>query len=309
MKRYLYIVLFFLPLLSCERELRYTGDQVEPVLVLEAQPQAGSQSLVCYINRSRFFLDTAKTDPASMAKVAITLTTSSGACRIVRDSVVDFVHHLTLSAPLPAGDTLHLTVSHPDYPTIEAAEYIVPACMPAIKSLKRDSAGYHLSMRLPDYPYKNGRIGIYGILYTTYTYTAQDSTISRPYTCMIVQSKDQIFSSLNSFFLLYQSYMAYADKGERLFFYSDYTPDTRVHLFFECPADSEKLTFHLDSILLDIEARSATYTRYYASLQAYINQNSDGSGMSIEEPVSVYTNISNGYGILAAKTNSQLIIK
>ena len=129
MKRYLYIVLFFfLLLVSCEQELRYTGDESEPVLVLEALPQAGSDSLTCYINRSRFFLDNTKTDPASLAKLSIELTTSSGACRIVRDSVVDFVHHLTLSAPLPAGDTLHLTVSHPDFPTIEAAEYIVPAC-------------------------------------------------------------------------------------------------------------------------------------------------------------------------------------
>lgn len=300
------MLFFFLLLVSCEQELRYTGDESEPVLVLEALPQAGSDSLTCYINRSRFFLDNTKTDPASLAKLSIELTTSSGACRIVRDSVVDFVHHLTLSAPLPAGDTLHLTVSHPDFPTIEAAEYIVPACEPTFESVTRDTTGgYHVTLRLPEYAYKNGRIGINGTLYTTWT----RDTVSRPLIQTRVQSKDQIFSSLNSFFLLYQSYMAYADKGERLFFYSDYTPDTRVHLFFECPADSEKLTFHLDSIVLDIEARSATYTRYYASLLAYMNQNSDGSGMSIEEPVSVYTNISNGYGILAAKTNSQLIIK
>ena len=303
------MLFFFLLLVSCEQELRYTGDESEPVLVLEALPQAGSDSLTCYINRSRFFLDNTKTDPASLAKLSIELTTSSGACRIVRDSVVDFVHHLTLSAPLPAGDTLHLTVTHPDFPTIEAAEYIVPACEPTFESVTRDTTGYHVTLHLPEYAYKNGRIGINGTLYSTYTSVLKDSTISSEYTQTVMKSKDAIFASLNSFFLLYQSYMAYADKGERLFFYSDYTPDTRLHLFFECPADNEKLTFHLDSIVLDIEARSATYTHYYASLQAYMNQNSDGSGMSIEEPVSVYTNISNGYGILAAKTNSQLIIK
>lgn len=302
-------MLFSVLLLSCERELRYTGDQVEPVLVLEAQPQAGSKSLVCYINRSRFFLDTAKTDPASMAKVAIALTTSSGVCSIVKDSVVGLEHHLQLSGPLPGGDTLHLMVSHPDYPTIEAAEYIVPACMPAIKSLKRDSAGYHLTMRLPDYPYKNGRIGINGILKTTYTYTAQDSTISRPYTCMIVQSKDEIFASLNSFYLLYESYRAYTDKGERLFFYSDYPTDTYMHLSFDCPPDKKNSSFHLDSIVLTLEARSATYSTYYASLSNYMNQNRDGSGMSLEEPVSVYTNVTNGYGVLASRTNSKIIIK
>ena len=305
MKRYLYIVLFSVLLLSCERELRYTGDQTEPVLVLEAQPQAGSQSLVCYVNRSRFFLDNTKTDSASMAKVSIALTTSSGACSIMRDSVVGLMHHLQLSAPLPANDTLHLIVSHPDFPTIEAAEYIVPACMPGIQSLKRDTTGYHLNMRLPDYPYKNGRIGINGVLYTTWT----RDTVSRPYTQTVVQSKDEIFAPLNSFYLLYQSYMAYADKGERLYFYSDYPTDTRMHLFFECPPDKENRTFRLDSIVLMLDARSATYTTYYASLRTYMNQNSDGSGMSIEEPVSVYTNITNGYGVLASKTNSKIIIK
>jgi len=61
--------------------------------------------------------------------------------------------------------------------------------------------------------------------------------------------------------------------------------------------------------VLSLEARSATYTTYYASLRSYMNQNSDGSGMSVEEPVSVYTNVTNGYGVLASKTNSKIIIK
>ena len=309
MKRYLYIVLFSVLLLSCERELRYTGDQSESVLVLEATPQAGSKSLVCYINRSRFFLDITRTDSASMSKVFIDLTTSSGACSIVKDSVVGLMHHLLLSDPLPGGDTLHLTVSHPDLPTIEADEYIVPACMPAIKSLKRDSTGYHLTMCLPDYPYKNGRIGINGVLYTTFTNILPDTTISRQYTLTKVQSKDQIFASLNSFYLMYESYIAYTDQGERLFFYSDYPTDTPMHLFFDCPRDGKNTSFHLDSIVLSLEARSATYTTYYASLRSYMNQNSGGSGMSVEEPVSVYTNVTNGYGVLASKTYSKIIIK
>lgn len=298
-------MLLCLPLFSCEREIRYAGDEAEPVLVLEAMPQAGSDSLLCYINHSRFFLDNTPTDSASTTMVSINLTTSSGACRIVRDSVVGFVHHLTLSAPLPAGDTLHLTVSHPDYPTIDASEYIVPACEPVIESVTRDTTGYMVTMRLPEYTYKEGRIGINGTLYTTWT----RDTVSRPYIQTILSSKDEIFSSLNSFYLLYESYRAYTDKNERLFIYSDYTADTRVHLFFECPYDSKKQTFHLDSIVLDVEARSETYTRYYASLRAYMNQNSDGSGMSLEEPVSVYTNITNGYGVLAGKTNYQIISK
>ena len=307
MKRYLYIACLFLPLfVSCEKEIGYIGDQAEPVLVLEALPHAGSKTLVCYVSRSRFFLDSTRPDSASMAKVSIALRTSSGACSIVKDSVAGLMHHLTLSAPLPAGDTLHLTVSHPDLPTIEAAEYIVPACMPAFQSLKRDSTGYHLTMRLPDYPYKNGRIGINGVLYATMTW---EDTIQRPYTMSFIWSKDEIFAPLNSFYLLYESYMAYAEKNERLFFQSDYPEDTHMHVWFDCPPDRGTKTYRLDSIVLSLEARSATYSTYYTSLRSYMNQNSDGSGMSLEEPVSVYTNVTNGYGVLASKTYSKIIIK
>lgn len=246
-----------------------------------------------------------------MAKASINLSTSSGACTIEIDSVVGLTHYLLLAEPLPAGDTLRLVATHPDFPTIEASEYIMPACMPSIKSLSRDTAGCNITMTLPEYPCKNGRIGLNGKLYATrkvYVPQKQD-TLTYSFAQSVIESKDEIFAPLNSFYLLYEGYRAKADDGERLFFYSDYAKDTRVHIRFYIPNDRTNVSYHLDSVILSLEARSETYTTYFSALNKYMNQNRDGSGMSVEEPVSVYTNIANGYGVLASKTYSKIIIK
>ena len=158
MKRLIYIF-FLLPLLvSCESEISYSGKETAPVLVLEAMPQSGTKRLVCYINSSHSIVDNSKTNPETLKNVLIQLSLSTGECRIVKDSISNYWHYLTLANPIPAGDTMRITVSHPDYPTITAKEFILPKLVPTIESLKKDTdrnglMEYHLSLLMPDYPY------------------------------------------------------------------------------------------------------------------------------------------------------------
>ena len=174
MKRWIYILLIPL-LVACESEIHYSGKETNPGLVLEALPLAGSDTLVCYINRSHFIVDGSKTSPEELKDLSIDLSVSSGVCRIISDSVAGFIHHLKLSNPLPAGDTLRIAVSHPNYPTAVAEEFILPHFEPKIETIVKDTdidgrMEYRLSVALPDYPYPDILVGILSTVHITQTY-------------------------------------------------------------------------------------------------------------------------------------------
>ena len=85
MKRCIDILLIPL-LVACESEIHYSGKETNPGLVLEARPLAGSDTMVCYINRSHFIVDGSKTSPEELKDLSIDLSVSSGVCRIISDS-------------------------------------------------------------------------------------------------------------------------------------------------------------------------------------------------------------------------------
>lgn len=332
MKRWIYILL--LPLfVACESEIHYSGKETEPGLVIEALPLAGSDTLECYINRSYFILDASKTSPEELKDVYIDLSVSSGVCRIVSDSVAGLLHHLKLSNPLPAGDTLRLVVSHPDYPTIAAEEFILPHFEPTIEKIEKDTdrsgmREYHLSVALPDYPYPDVLVGILSIAHITQTrigphwdkesqtYIGKDTTVTK-LQGKGVYSKDYLFALSNN---RYNTYYAahYSTEEGYLFFYTGY-PAGRKTQFALCTGTKSKwerdditVTWVVDSIVVDFEVRSEAYNLYYRSMEDYVEQQKEfsyASGMSLEEPLLVYSNVKNGYGILASLTHTKIVIK
>lgn len=319
MKRLIYIF-FLLPLLvSCESEISYSGKETAPVLVLEAMPQSGTKRLVCYINSSHSIVDNSKTNPETLKNVLIELSLSSGECRIVKDSISNYWHYLTLANPIPAGDTMRITVSHPDYPTITAKEFILPKLVPTIESLKKDTdrnglMEYHLSLLMPDYPYADQLVGVNSVAYITRT---QDTTKTKLYG-RGVYSKDELFAlSENRINLYYDAH--YSNDEGYLFFRTNYPSGKRTDITLCTGAKSTiksgdiTYTYTVDSLILDFEVRSATYNYYYESMKDYVRQQGEfsgfASGMSLEEPLIVYSNVKNGYGIFASKTHTMFIIK
>ena len=323
-----------LPLLvACEREISYSGKETSPSLVIEALPQSGSDVLVCYVNRSHYLLDASETSPDELNNVAIDLNVSSGVCAIVTDSVSGFLHHLKLSNPLPAGDTLRLTVSHPDYPIATAQEFILPAFVPTIEAVVKDTdrfgcMEYRLSAVLPDYPYPDIMVGIHSTAHLTgttikphfdsasLTNIGMDTVVNK-IQIKAVYSKDELFAlSENRYILSYDAH--YSTEEGYLFFRTGY-PTGRTTQFTLCTgAPSEykskdvTVTFKVDSMVVDFEVRSETYNLYCRSMQDYTDQQNEFSyalGMSLEEPLLVYSNVENGYGILASKTHTKIVIK
>jgi hypothetical protein len=333
MKRWIYILL--LPLLvACEKEIHYSGPETNPSLVIEALPMAGLDTLVCYVNRSHFIVDASKTQPEELTNVSIDLSVSSGVCRIVSDSVSGFRHYLKLSNPLPAGDTLRISVSHPDYPVATAEEFILPKLEPTIETIVKDTdkdgrMEFHLSASLPDYPYPDILVGIYGVGYLTgtrigphfdtlsQTVVGKDTIVKKiEYKGIAIYSKDELFAVSENRYSLYYEANYITDKGY-LFFRTGYSAGRKTQ-FTLCTGakNSEskevKITWVVDSIVLDFEVRSETYNLYCRSMQDYIDQRSEFSfaaGMSVEEPLLVYSNVQNGYGILASQTHTKFVIK
>lgn len=332
MKRWIYIVL--LPLLvACESEITYSGKETDPGLVVEALPQAGSDSLVCYVNRSHFIVDASKTSPEELQNVTIDLSVSSGVCRIVSDSVAGFLHYLKLSKPLPAGDTIRIMVSHPDYPIATAEEFILPKLEPTIETMAKDTdrsgfMEYRMAVTLPDYPYADILVGIHNSAYITRTrigphydkesktYIGMDTVVTK-LLGQGVYSKDELFALSENRYNLYYGAHYSTEKGY-LFFHTGY-PAGRKTQFTLCTGVRSKMesqdvtvTWVVDSVVVDFEVRSETYNLYCRSMQDYIDQQNEfsyASGMSVEEPLLVYSNVQNGYGILASLTHTKIVIK
>lgn len=331
MKRWIYILLIPL-LVACESEIHYSGKETNPGLVLEALPLAGSDTLVCYINRSHFIVDGSKTSPEELKDLSIDLSVSSGVCRIISDSVAGFIHHLKLSNPLPAGDTLRIAVSHPNYPTAVAEEFILPHFEPKIETIVKDTdidgrMEYRLSVALPDYPYPDILVGILSTVHITQTYIgphwdkeSQTSIIDTVVTKLRgkgIYSKDEIFALPENRYNTY--YGAHYSTEEGYLYLQTGYPAGRKTQFTLCTGVRSKyktknaiFTWVIDSIVVDYEVHSETYTLFRSSMEEYISQRTSfnyASGMSLEEPLLVYNNVKNGYGILASLTHTKIVIK
>lgn len=331
MKRWIYILLIPL-LVACESEIHYSGKETNPGLVLEALPLAGSDTLVCYINRSHFIVDGSKTSPEELKDLSIDLSVSSGVCHIISDSVAGFLHHLKLSNPLPAGDTLRIAVSHPNYPTAVAEEFILPHFEPKIETIEKDTdrlgmMEYHLSVDLPDYPFPDILVGIYSVAYITRTriephwdkesetYIGKDTIVTK-LQGKGIYSKDELFAlSENRYNTYYAAH--YSTEEGYIYFHTGYPAGrkTQIALCTSVPNKYETkditCTWMVDSVVVDFEVRSEAYYLYCRSMQEYIDQRNEfsyASGMSLEEPLLVYNNVKNGYGILASLTHTKIVI-
>ena len=175
MKRYLSYILFLLTLLTaCEHKIPYNGEYQDPKLVVQAIACAGEDTLSCFVARSYFFLDSKPSKPEVLDNLTISLVGTSGEYTIVRGSTVERTHHLKLSRKIQAGDTLHLSVSHPLYGTAEATEIAMPDFEPQLLSYTVEPSTVQISnhtitMQLPDYPSRETVVGIAGRLYLTST--------------------------------------------------------------------------------------------------------------------------------------------
>lgn len=342
MKRYIpYIILFaWLPfMVACEREIPYTGEYQDPKLVIEAQVCAGEDTLTCYITRSYFFLDQKPVKPEVIEGVSLNIEGTSGTYTIIRDSIVGCAHHIRLSRPVLAGDTITVSATHPQFGTAYAREYLLPDYSPEVVSVvwERDSLTTNMllvHLKMPDTYHSNKVITMGSTLYIT-----QTSIIPRYDTAHIVQRMDTIVNH-RSWSPLSSKDEIFADEGNRysnhwemyfgeptLLFRAEKAKGKDVNFtllislrYDWSGMDGAYSTYCIDSCKMTFMAASDTYDLYQASMKAYWNINemeekefdlgvlvSDMIG--IEEPAAIYSNVENGYGIVMSKTKTTIRVK
>ena len=326
-------------MMACEREIPYIGEYQDPKLVVQAGVCAGYNTLTCFIGRSYFFLDRQPMTAEVLDSLNITLNGTRGVYPIVKDSIAGRLHFLTLSRPIEAGDTLQLTVDHPRFGTAHAQEIVPPDFIPTSiayeeQELTTKTRMHVVTMRLPDYPI-NTTVGIAGTLYMTVTNIYQQldtlthtyyvwDTVIHPSTSTVLLSFDPIFANSSNQYSEEEGYRSNGSGGA-LYFYSDYPSDRQLQVYMRSIADrtysnGSSRTVRTDSLILEFGMASDTYVLYYASMRAYMGyQDNKDAGMDIgtlftdmigtEEPISIYSNVENGFGILMSKTKTRIRVK
>lgn len=341
MKRYLYICLFALCLIACEREIPYNGAYQDAKMVVHAIAAAGEDSLTCYIGRSYFFLDSKPREPEVLDSLTITLEGTSGNYAIIRDSVAGIAHHLRLSRPIEAGDTLNFTVTHPRFGTMKAQEVVPPDFIPQVvetvweKGPETQDNKYRIRLRLPDYPLNDKIVQMSCITYYTTTTVFpifdKDRNFVRWDTLVTARVNPSMFSA-DELFAGYNNYIQ-RERGYYypvLYFATDYPSGKEFELSEMLYSPYDKWsgeepyrfyhTYTLDSCYMTFALTSDTYDFYYNSMLSYMGMNQSRQeefdlGMMLasmfgqEEQMPVYTNVENGFGVLASKTKTKIKIK
>ncbi|MBO4518630.1 MAG: DUF4249 family protein [Paludibacteraceae bacterium] len=345
MKHYLSYILFVLTLLTaCEHKIPYNGEYQDPQMVVQAIACAGEDTLTCFVGRSYFFLDSKPAKPEVLDNLTISLMGTSGEYTIVRDSTVERLHHLKLSRKIQAGDTLHLSVSHPTYGTAEAEEILMPDFEPQVLSYTVEPSTVHggisnhtITMQLPDYPFRETVVGIAGRLYLTetriqpvydytttpYTVVGWDTVVSKMERFPIC-SFDPVFAYPGNRYSKENGYYYGGQSKGLLFMPTDYPSGKQLQIYMMGFTDrnydnGSSIHYHTDSLVLTFEMKSDAYYLYQSSMEAYLGLNNSyddadlGAVLSdmigTEEEAPIYNNMTNGFGAFISKTRSKLIIK
>lgn len=321
MKRILYIFCLLLLFTACEQEIEYKGEQSEPKLVIQAEMGEGDTLIACYVARSRFFLESSQSyyfPGMSLAidtlrNVTLTMESTSPSVTVLSEKQVGNVHYLSLATPLQVGDRVKLTASHPELGTAEAEALIVPSLQGEVLQIDSSDVrnGCGLKLRLHDYPLTDVVLGVQTFLYATERYEDESST---ELWFSSVSSNDEMFAFLHN---AYSSDWGFYANGI-LLFPSNYEEGRVLDLKIRTRDiyDSKRVT--VDSVVVVLSAMSEDYYLYYRSMSKYIGMDTTddtdlgsmmGSVLGVEEPVTVYTNVNNGYGIIAGKSKYVITCK
>jgi len=343
MKHCYNIVIFaILALTACEREIPYSGEYQDAGLVMQALMYSGSDTICCFVNRSYFFLDAKPANPQPLTDLSFEISSSRTDMRIIHVVADGNKRLLKLSSHIQAGDTVQLTVSHPQFGTAEATEITMPPFVPDNLSVILDTTDanswwWHFNLQLPDYAFPQSVIGVYAMEYYADSiiiahYNKEDrsflrwDTIVSRHVFATCQSQDNIFAIDN----LSHEDTYYGLPQRPLTFSADYPSAKQLTLSMHAPRIETLTNFvypeymidrRLDSLHLCFEVYGETYNQYLASMRKYFDTGGEkpeytdvGSyvfttiGMQ-EEPVPLYSNVTCGYGILISKTMNTIDIK
>ena len=322
MKKLVYIWFVMAAMLvSCEREITYHGEYDEPKLVIQAMLRSGADTIDCYVGRSYFFLDSIPQNEEALNGVILNVRTSRGAS-IASDMVNINTHHLLLTRPMEAGDTVWITASHPKYGVANVTEIIMPPFEPVLKkaiwkkSKEVNENECQLAFQLPEYSYSDPYIGMTCTGYLTSTNILprfKDDTIERWDTMVVQRQVHDLRTKDNKlatrFRVIYESGRVVNLTMPLYFLY-----DREIEMKYKDIEYVRYVTYSLDSIIFKFEVPSSDYQLYGAAMNYYSTYNpSDSTATTTEseyeEQMAMFSNVEGGFGAVISKTTYNLIIK
>ena len=343
MKRLISILpILLLVLISCERPITYHGEYDDPKLVVQAILYAGEDSIDCFVDRSYFFLEQKPNTKEALPNVTIQIKSASNpSLCLLRDSIVGMYYRLYLSAPLQTNDTIRLSVTHPEYGTATAEEVIVPRFKVQLKSSVWDpkKGECRAVFDFPDSPNLSNSLNVTAILRwkKVYIYTETKNGVQTKCDTSYSNSFYSKFESNHPIFASTQNSYDTSKKryyGTTLYFTGDYTSakdveiimpinlsydTTYVYKYSNGVTKYEYTTYTVDTCVCTFGVTGQTFDTYMKSMRAYMGYSdepyddmdlgailSDMIGM--EEPIPVYTNIENGFGLVASKSRDVITI-
>ena len=304
--------------ISCERQITYRGEISAPKLVLQTEMEEGSDTLHCAVTRSAFFLDHPDTHYWVRSKgLKLTVERQNGETVRMDDSLQsdgDYMINVPLAAPLRTGEVVRISAEHPDYPDVTAADTIVPVPEYAVTSYVWDSVhqACHVRLQFGENTGYHGIIGFSGVLYHTETYKWQGKETVHVYSSRSIYSKDNLFAGMGNAFSSENGFNTFGE----LFCMANGVRNKEVELTFSVTTRTlgSQVDFQQDSLLLTVAAHSTVSYEYAKSLYSYFGvSGSDDSDIGsmfegvtgVEEHVQLYSNVENGYGIVAGTSRKK----
>lgn len=288
-KNNLIYLIISIVLFSCTKEIRYKGEDKDPVLVLNGI-QDNDSIFKIYLERSFFFLSSEETNEKYIKSGATVVLTnlSSGETTTLTQSTLDNIYEFPFT--VPENTSYKIEVSHPDYKKISANMTTVAK----INLISVDTSSYtstdgslnkKAKIKWQDPAGENYyflKIGYYDPQYD-YSYDVWFS------------STDPIFSDNSDAGIDGGFEMGEGVFNDQLF--DGTTKEVEVS-FYTYLADSIQnnpiYTYELSSVSKE------TYM-YIESVKKKVNSSS-----FLTEPVKVFSNIENGFGIFGSRSISKI---
>lgn len=275
-----------LTVVSCRKEIEYKGDSEDPLVVVNSIMEADSVIKV-HVEHSRFFLDPQSSESEYWITNATVLLTVAGSGQVYTQTTSDSEGNYVFPVSAQAGESYTVSVSHPDFPTVTSFTSVpVPVALLSVDTSSYTDASSMLIMKSlinwNDPPGKD----FYIMKVSFKEISSGNVFLSQP-----IASNDPGLDAISASDPGEESYSYQPELyfNDEFFDGQNKTMDIRVSQAFTPLNNDLRMQVHL------YRCTEETY-KYLISVKKF--QNSDGDIFS--EPVKVFSNITNGYGIFGA---------
>ena len=284
----LYGLLLLVGLYSCQKEIEYDGPGRDARLVVNAVVSLDS-TFVVRLERTAFFLSEDTKEDRYITSGASIMVTNLTTGEVFYETSPVSENQYEFPFTVTPNTTYRIDVSHPDFPSVSSqittVPHVVLQAVDTIPTIQYNQQVMEGNFKWQDPPGKH-----YYMIKIIQDY--QDSS-GQYQSATSILSTDAAIDNTNNQNIFgnidYSSYLLFTDET-----FDGQNKELKVKFYYSFyPNPGTTLDYYCHLITLSEEAYF-----YYRSLNASLN-----SGF-LSEPVKVFSNIDNGYGVFGSKNHS-----